>query len=132
VTSPEDGGARTSVDDDRPRAFDPLDTVAGPGDPATVSFARDVLPILERRCVKCHGGERPEGGIRLEEGLSLRTWADVMAGSTWGTVVEPGDPAASYLLELVQDGDMPNKEPRLLPRELRLLLRWIAAGAPDN
>jgi hypothetical protein len=115
-----------------PAALDPLDTAAGADEPVTVSFARDVLPLLERRCVKCHGGERPEGGVRLEEGLSLRTWEDVMAGSTWGTVVEAGDPAASYLLELVQEGDMPNKEPRLLPREMRLLVRWIAAGAPNN
>jgi hypothetical protein len=97
-----------------------------------VSFTQDVLPILDRRCVKCHGGEREEGGQRIEEGLSLLTWEDVMAGSTWGSVVEPGDVAGSYLLELIQNGDMPDKEPRLLPREVRVITQWIATGAKKN
>lgn len=112
---------------------DPLELlVEDVSDVGEVSFAADVMPILERRCVKCHGGERDEGGQRIEEGLSLLTWDDVMAGSIWGSVVEPGDPAASYLLELIQNGEMPDKEPRLLPKEVRIISQWIATGAPKN
>jgi hypothetical protein len=55
-----------------------------------------------------------------------------MAGSTWGSVIEPGDPVGSYLLELVAEGDMPDDGPRLLPREIRVLTAWIASGAPRN
>jgi len=36
----------------------------------TVSFTNDVLPILQSRCVNCHGGDR------TEEGLVLKTYAD--------------------------------------------------------
>lgn len=112
---------------------DPLELlVEDVSDVGDVSFAADVMPILERRCVKCHGGERDEGGQRIEEGLSLLTWDDVMAGSIWGSVVEPGDPAASYLLELIQNGEMPDKEPRLLPKEVRIISQWIATGAVKN
>jgi len=97
-----------------------------------VSFVDEVFPILDKRCVKCHGGPRDEGGQRIEEGLNLLTWEDVMAGSTWGSVVEPGDLAGSYMLELILSGDMPEKEPRLLPREIRAIQNWIASGAPNN
>jgi len=111
---------------------DPLAYPSADEGPEAVSFAVDVLPILERRCVKCHGGEREEGGRRVEEGLSLLTWEDIMKGSTWGSVVEPGDAVGSFLLEQIQTGEMPDKEPRLLPREVRVIERWIAAGAKKN
>lgn len=99
---------------------------------ADVSFVRDVFPILERRCLQCHGGERKEGGLRIEEGLDMRTHRGLMLGSTWGTVVEPGDPVASYLLELVLSGEMPDEGPRLLPGEIRVIRNWILAGAHAN
>jgi hypothetical protein len=40
---------------------------------------------LESRCLNCHGGER------VEEGLVMRSYADLMAGSDNGPVVVPGD-----------------------------------------
>ncbi|MEQ9570006.1 MAG: c-type cytochrome domain-containing protein [Longimicrobiales bacterium] len=113
--------------------LDPIDEAAAAGeDLGEVSFAADVLPILERRCIKCHGGLRDDGTRRLEEGLSLQTVEDILAGSTWGSVVEPGDLAGSYLYELVEEGDMPDNEPRLLPRELRVIAAWIRQGARAN
>lgn len=99
----------------------------------SVSFAQDVMPILEGSCVKCHGGLREDGtGARIEEGLSLMSWETIMVGSTWGSVVEPGDPIASYLLELVLDGTMPDEGPRLLPAQLRVIAAWIRDGAIKN
>ncbi len=113
--------------------LDPIDEAAAAADDVgEVSFAADVLPILERRCIKCHGGLRDDGTQRIEEGLNLLTVADILAGSTWGSVVEPGDVAGSYLYELVESGDMPDNEPRLLPRELRLIAAWIRQGASSN
>ena len=40
---------------------------------APVSFAHDVLPIMESRCANCHGGDR------VEKGLNLKTYAELMA-----------------------------------------------------
>ncbi|MCF7954778.1 MAG: hypothetical protein K9M75_03150 [Phycisphaerae bacterium] len=31
----------------------------------TLDFARDVQPILDRHCVKCHSGEKPKAGLNL-------------------------------------------------------------------
>ncbi|WP_405282664.1 c-type cytochrome domain-containing protein [Gaopeijia maritima] len=110
---------------------DPLDAAIDE-DLGEVSFAADILPIMESRCIECHGGMRDDGTQRIEEGLSLLTVEDILAGSTWGSVVEPGDVAGSYLYEVVESGDMPDNAPRLLPRELRLIAAWIRQGAPAN
>jgi hypothetical protein len=91
-----------------------------------VSFANEVLPILENRCVNCHGGEE------TNEGLVLKTYADLLAGSDNGPVIVPGNSAESYLVELITAGKMPKRGPRLLPAEVRLISEWIDAGAFDN
>jgi hypothetical protein len=96
------------------------------GETSGVSFSQDVLPIFERRCVKCHGGEK------TEEGLVLKTYADVIAGSFNGLVVEPGDAEGSYLVQQIVRGKMPKKGPRLLPAEIQAISDWIDAGAPGN
>lgn len=92
----------------------------------TVSFAADVLPILESRCANCHGGERTEGG------LVLLSYADVMAGGKDGQVVIPGDAAGSLLYDLSASGEMPKRGPKVAPADLALIETWIIEGALDN
>ena len=111
----------------------PTETPAGlgdtptPGDKASpVSFSKDVLPVLERRCVQCHGDEKTGGG------LSLKTYADTLAGSQNGPVVEPGSATDSFLVKQILSGKMPKKGPRLLPSEIQAIRDWIDAGALDN
>lgn len=91
-----------------------------------ISFAADVQPLFDRLCVKCHGGEK------TEEGLVLKSYAEVMAGSNNGPVVVPGDTVNSLLVDLVTQGKMPKRGPRLLPGELRIITDWVAQGARDN
>ncbi|MCB0213023.1 MAG: hypothetical protein KDJ52_27010 [Anaerolineae bacterium] len=99
----------------------PVDDAAG-----QVSFAADVFPIIENRCVKCHGGEE------TEEGLNMTSYAGILAGSWNGSVLEPGDVDNSFMVEQIVSGKMPKNEPHLLPGEIRIISEWIAAGAPDN
>lgn len=93
---------------------------------ATLSFSGDVLPIFQRRCVNCHGGEK------TEEGLILKSYAEVIAGSWNGPVVEPGNAEESLIVKMISSGKMPKKGPHLLPAEIRVIRDWIDAGAPDN
>src|SRR5512134_3049051 len=72
---------------------------------ASVSFASDVLPIIESRCIGCHGGDR------TEEGLDLKTHPSILAGSDNGPVITPGDAANSLLVELVATQKMPKRGP---------------------
>lgn len=98
--------------------------------PAGIDFARDIRPILSRRCVRCHGERKQKAGLRLD------SKAAAMAGSFFGTepVIVPGDSAGSALLQRVSSTDederMPPKGKPLDPEQIELLRRWIDAGAP--
>jgi len=93
---------------------------------ATVSFANDIVPLLESRCIGCHGGQR------TQEGLDLKTFASLMSGSNNGPVVTPGDAAHSLLVELVASQKMPKRGPKLTPPQVQLITDWVNQGALDN
>jgi hypothetical protein len=80
---------------------------------ATVSFANDVMPIIQSRCVRCHGEDR------VEEGLLMRTYEEIMAGSENGPVIIPGNVASSLLVELITELKMPKRGPKLTPPRYR-------------
>jgi uncharacterized membrane protein len=92
----------------------------------TVSFASEILPIIQSRCINCHGGDR------IEEGLSMNTHAEIMAGSENGAILVPGDAASSLIIEMVASGDMPKRGPKLTPPQVQLIADWINQGALDN
>ncbi len=110
----------------------PTDTPEPVEPAAQVSFSQDVFPILERRCLKCHGGPQDDGSLRMEEGLDMRTYASLLEGSWNGPVIEPGNADGSFLIEMITKGKMPKNGPRLLPGEIQTITDWIQAGAPDN
>jgi mono/diheme cytochrome c family protein len=94
--------------------------------PAGVSFAKDVLPIFQQNCIKCHGGEKTEAL------LSLKDHAGLTAGSENGPVVKPGNAADSELVKLVAQGKMPKRANRLSDSQIKTLTDWVNAGAPNN
>ena len=91
-----------------------------------VSFATEVMPILEARCAECHSEENTELGLRLD------SYEGVMAGSDYGTVVEAGDPDGSLLVDMIASGDMPEDGDPVPAEELELIKTWIAEGAENN
>src|SRR5438552_2440618 len=88
---------------------------------ARASFARDVMPVLDRYCVRCHGAARPSGGLRLDR------YEAVLRGGDSGPAVIAGDAAASLLVAKVERRDRPPMPPkRPLPRAAVAKLRaWI-------
>ena len=111
----------------------PTRPIVGPhAQDTTVSFARDITPILERSCYQCHGGEDEDGLQTVELELNMTTYEGLMAGSVDGTVVEPGKPDESYIIDMVVNGDMPEEGDPLTPEEIDIIRRWIAAGALNN
>ena len=106
-------------------ATEPADTQpAAQG--ATVSFTNDIMPIIQSRCINCHGGDR------TEEGLDLSTYASLIAGSDNGAVITQGDAANSLLVELVAAHKMPKRGPKLTPPQIQLITDWVNQGALDN
>ena len=93
---------------------------------AAVSFANDALPLFQSRCVNCHGGQK------TEKGLTLNSYDAVMAGSENGPVVTASDAANSKLAQMVVNGKMPKRGPKLTPAEVKLIVEWIDQGAKNN
>jgi hypothetical protein len=91
-----------------------------------VSFATEVMPIFERHCWECHSEQSAELGLRLD------TYEGVIQGSDYGTVVEPGDPDGSLLVDMIAAGDMPEDGDPVPPEELEVIRTWIAEGAENN
>ena len=90
-----------------------------------VSFAEEVLPILEKYCVECHSEESAELGLKLD------TYEGVMGGSDYGTVVEAGD-VGSLLIEMIASGDMPDGGDPMPAEELDVIRAWVTEGAQKN
>ena len=91
-----------------------------------ISFANDILPILQSRCVNCHGGDR------IEEGLVMTSYSSLMAGSDNGSVIVPGDSSGSLLVDMVASNKMPKRGPKLTPPQVQLIVDWVNQGASDN
>jgi|GEM_PF-7083102 len=52
---------------------------------AAISYAAQIQPIFDNKCIKCHGVDS------VKEGLDMRTYDALMAGSHNGAVIVPGD-----------------------------------------
>jgi mono/diheme cytochrome c family protein len=97
-------------------------------------FTLKLLPLLKSRCYGCHGDD-PQN-VRGE--LDVRSREKLLRGGESGEpAIVPGNPEASLLYQAVRwDGlEMPPKEnDRLTDEEIRMLHRWIQAGAawPDE
>lgn len=98
-----------------------------------VVFTDVILPILEAKCVSCHGAEKAKGKLRMH------TFADIMKGGGDGptTVVagKPDDSLALVRIALPNDDDEhmpPSDEPQLTKEEIALLKWWIAEGASES
>ncbi|AMV40269.1 PSD1 and planctomycete cytochrome C domain-containing protein [Planctomyces sp. SH-PL62] len=99
--------------------------------PATrqVDFAKDVAPLLERSCQRCHGPKKHQGGLVLHD----RERA--MAGGDSGPIIETGRSAESLLIQVVARTDPDYAMPPegagdpLTADEVGLLRAWIDQGA---
>ena len=100
-------------------------TQAQPSD-ASVSYAKNVMPILENSCASCHGVEQ------MKAGLDLRTYQGLMAGSSNGPVITPGNSADSFLVQQVVSGKMPKRGSKLTPEQIKTISDWVNAGAQNN
>jgi cytochrome c5 len=94
--------------------------------PASVSFAKDVMPIFENSCTSCHGTDQ------MKAGLDLRTYKSLMAGSSNGPVIVSGKSADSFLVQQVVKGKMPKRGQKLTSDQIKVISDWIDAGALNN
>jgi len=94
---------------------------------ALLFFEKEVRPILEKRCVKCHGGEKVEGG------LNFATRELLLKGGASGQVIDWENHAKSLLLVAINYTDWEYEMPptgKLPQAEIDTLRKWVASGLP--
>ena len=101
---------------------------AGIASEPPVDYNRDVRPILNTHCLKCHGGVKEAGELNLQ----FRDQA-LRAGKTGEIAIVPGQPEHSAFIDRLTTSDltdrMPKKADALPAAQIELLRRWIAEGA---
>ncbi|HLW68206.1 MAG TPA: c-type cytochrome domain-containing protein [Gemmataceae bacterium] len=94
---------------------------------ADVDFEKEIKPIFEQTCIKCHGPETAKNGLRLDSRAAM------LKGSKDEKVVIPGKSAESSVYKLVAlpdaDGRMPKDQPPLSKGQIEKIKLWIDQGA---
>jgi hypothetical protein len=103
-------------------------TTGAPSSPAPdvpADFGRDVMPILETNCLRCHSTAKSEGGLLVE------SHDDLLRGGDSGAPIVAGNPDESPFILQVEGRAKPKMPPKsdLAPEEIAVLRAWVAAGA---
>lgn len=96
-------------------------------------FRKEVKPILEENCFKCHGGIDDKGHPKVRGGLQLISRKGLLMGGDHGPGINEAEPAKSILLEALsyanEDLQMPPRG-KLPAEDLAKITRWVEMGAP--
>ena len=93
-------------------------------------FKKHVKPIIESKCLRCHGGKKIESDFDLSDREGL------LKGGQFGNAVVAGKSRESQLVKLIQhakEPHMPDGDPKLPDAAIAKIIEWIDLGAPyDN
>lgn len=95
-------------------------------------FSGVIAPVLQSRCVTCHGPDKSKDDLRLD------SYAQLLAGGDDGSILDSNAPAQSLLLHRIHlplhdNHHMPPDGKRQLTRsQIALLNWWVEAGAPET
>jgi hypothetical protein len=93
-----------------------------------VSFNNDIKPIINKKCISCHGG------VKKTAGFSLLFHEEALANTDEGSpAIIPGNSKKSRLIQRLHETDlelrMPFEKAALSKEEISLFTRWIDQGA---
>ncbi len=104
---------------------------AAHGNDGPVSFRQHIAPLLQRRCVGCHGEDSAKGGYRLDSFTRLSK-----SGESELPPLVAGQAKESELYRLLVETNAPDRMPQkaepLPAHEIALVERWIAQGAIND
>ena len=94
-------------------------------------YLREIMPIFDAKCKRCHGETAHMSGYRLDRK------EDAFAGGDSGkTAIAPGDPAGSHLLYVIllsrdhKKAMPPDGLNEVTSQETARIIDWIREGAP--
>jgi hypothetical protein len=126
------GNSQTSGD---PKGGDPK----GASDSITVSFKKDLEPILSKTCARpsCHGAAK-SAGMQLSEGAAYENLVKIKSTEVPRYMrVDPGIPDSSYIVMKLEGRQavgrrMPLIGKPLSEKEIKSIRDWIASGAKND
>jgi Planctomycete cytochrome C len=98
-----------------------------------LTFDKDIKPLLENSCLKCHGAEKPKSKYRVDSRASF-----IKGGESEEPAVIAGKSDKSkvvhFVADLVEEMEMPpvdkrEKYPAMTKEQIGLLRAWIDQGA---
>lgn len=97
-----------------------------------VDFQKDIVPILDSKCIACHNVAIAESRLNLED------VPNILKGGKRGPAVIAKDPEKSLMFQVAARAAEPAMPPlpnkvsasAFTPQELGLLKQWILEGAP--
>ena len=97
-----------------------------------VSYHKQILPIFQAHCQGCHQPAKSQGGYVMTSHAAL-----LKKGDSDKDNLVPGKPAASQVLEMIQEhggkpAAMPKGRDPLIGKQIDLIKNWIAQGATDD
>ena len=114
------------ADASKPTKAEPV-KINAPTGKETVSFARDIAPILIANCNGCH-----YAATRVSGGLQFNMFSQIVKGGDTGPIVSPGKPDESLIvrkLRGMEGARMPMGRPALPDSQIQLVATWIKEGA---
>ncbi|MEE2967487.1 MAG: PSD1 and planctomycete cytochrome C domain-containing protein [Verrucomicrobiota bacterium] len=95
-------------------------------------FETKIRPLLSNNCFACHSQKAKTKG-KLKAGLYLDSYKGLINGGDSGSIISPGKPDQSRIVEAVlyknEDMAMPPKG-KLSGEKIALMKQWVEMGAP--
>ena len=95
-------------------------------------FETKIRPLLSNNCFACHSQKAKTKG-KLKAGLYLDSYKGLINGGDSGSIISPGKPDQSRIVEAVlyknEDMAMPPKG-KLSVEKIALMKQWVEMGAP--
>ena len=93
-----------------------------------IDFSTQIKPILNNKCITCHGGVKKNGGFSLL--FEEQAFANTESGKP---AIIRGDASGSEFIKRIKEEDlelrMPYEKAKLTEEEIDLLTRWVDQGA---
>jgi mono/diheme cytochrome c family protein len=89
----------------------------------TLTFQKDIQPILQGKCVLCHGDKN-----KFKGGLDVRTVRTLEKGGETGPAINRQEPELSPLWDAVSSGQMPPGKNKLSESEKKKIHDWLVGG----
>lgn len=100
--------------------------VTPPTGKETISYSRDIAPVLVAECTGCHGGNQPSANLNFDAFNSL------LRGGNTGAILVLGKPYESLLVQKLRGmagARMPLRRPALADDVIAKFATWISEGA---